>query len=151
MQVKNKLCPLKPGVPTIIVPIGVGKLHTIIPTTAAEDGCIALSFGVMGGNHQPFGQMQFLTRYLDFGMDIQEAMDAPRFMADPFTGEVEMECGVPDDIRKELIKRGHTIVDSESPVGSSQAIAIDWDQDDAGQSVLTGGSDPRKDGCAIGY
>ena len=141
---------LDPAHPNCIAP-GKRPLHTIIPAMAAKDGRIQLSFGVMGGDYQSFGQMQFLTRYLDFGMDIQQAMDAPRFMADPVTGDVEMECGVPDDIRAELTRRGHTIVDAEDPVGGSQAIAIDWDQGDAGQSVLTGGSDPRKDGCAIGY
>jgi len=72
-------------------------------------------------------------------------------MADPFTGDVEMECGVPDAIRQELTRRGHTIIDPDGPIGGSQAIAIDWNQGDEGQSVLTGGSDPRKDGCAIGY
>jgi len=125
---------------------GKRPLHTIIPAMAAKDGRIQLSFGVMGGDYQSFGQMQFLTRYMDFGMDIQEAMDAPRFMADPATGEVEMECGVPDHMRDELVRHGHTIVNPESPIGGSQAIAIDWNQ-----GVLTGGSDPRKDGCAMGY
>ncbi|NQV44387.1 MAG: gamma-glutamyltransferase, partial [Rhodospirillales bacterium] len=141
---------LDPTHPNCIAP-GKRPLHTIIPAMAAKDGRIALSFGVMGGDYQSFGQMQFLSRYLDYGMDIQEAMDAPRFMADPVTGDVEMECGVPDAIREELTRRGHIIVNSEDPIGGSQAIAIDWDQGDAGQSVLTGGSDPRKDGCAIGY
>ena len=136
---------LDPDHPNCIAP-GKRPLHTIIPAMAARDGRIALTFGVMGGDYQSFGQMQFLSRYLDFGMDIQEAMDAPRFMADPVTGDVEMEGGVPDSIRDELIARGHSISAPDGPIGGSQAIAIDWDQ-----GVLTGGSDPRKDGCAIGY
>ncbi len=136
---------LDPAHPNCIQP-GKRPLHTIIPAMAAKDGRIQLSFGVMGGDYQSFGHMQFLTRYLDFGMDIQEAMDCPRFMVEPATGEVEMECGIPDVIREELTRRGHTVIKPEDPIGGSQAIAIDWDQ-----GVLTGGSDPRKDGCAIGY
>ena len=125
---------------------GKRPLHTIIPAMASEDGRSNLCFGVMGGQYQAFGHLQFLTRYLDFGFDLQQAMDLPRFMADPFTGEVEMENAIVGDVRTELVRRGHTIVDPAAPVGGSQAIAIDWQN-----SVLTGASDPRKDGCAIGY
>lgn len=125
---------------------GKRPLHTIIPAMAAKNGKIQLSFGVMGGDYQSFGQMQFLTRYMDFGMDIQEAQDAPRFMVDPATGVVEVESGVPDDMVAALEARGHEIARPLDPIGGSQAIAIDWND-----GVLTGGSDPRKDGCAIGY
>jgi gamma-glutamyltranspeptidase/glutathione hydrolase len=79
-------------------------------------------------------------------MDIQEAMDRPRFMVDPFEGSVEMEGTVPAEIREALAQRGHRIVPPAKPIGGSQAIWIDWDQ-----GVLTGGSDPRKDGQASGY
>ena len=105
-----------------------------------------MPFGVMGGEYQSFGHMQFLSRYFEYGMDIQQAMDLPRIMVDPDTGEVEIEGSVPEKIRNELAALGHEIVTPARPIGGSQAIWIDWDQ-----GVLTGGSDPRKDGCAIGY
>jgi len=121
-------------------------LHTIIPGMVTKDDRTVMPFGVMGGQYQSMGHMQFLTGMFDYGLDIQEAMDRPRFMVQPFTGEVEMEGAVPDDIQDELKRRGHRLVAPSKPVGGSQAIWIDWDQ-----GVLTGGSDPRKDGAAIGY
>lgn len=136
---------LEPGHPNVIEG-GKRPLHTIIPGMATRDGKVQLSFGVMGGHYQAMGQTQFLTRYVDYGLDIQEAMDRPRFMPDPFDGTVEFEGAIPDDIRAELIARGHDLVAPRAPVGGSQAIAIDWEN-----GILTGGSDPRKDGCAIGY
>lgn len=121
-------------------------LHTIIPGMVSKGGRVVMPFGVMGGQYQAFGHMQFLTRFFDYGLDIQEAMDAPRFMPDPFTGEVEIESTVPAPIREGLARRGHRLVPPKKPIGGSQAIWIDWEED-----VLTAGSDPRKDGCAIGY
>jgi len=136
---------LDPASPNRIEP-GKRPLHTIIPGMVTRDGRVAMSYGVMGGQYQSMGHMQLLTRMFDFGMDIQEAMDAPRFMADPFTGEVEVEGTVPQAIRDELAARGHDIVPPRKPIGGSQAIRIDRET-----GFLTGGSDPRKDGCAIGY
>ncbi|MEO1493853.1 MAG: gamma-glutamyltransferase [Pseudomonadota bacterium] len=136
---------LDPASPNRIEP-GKRPLHTIIPAMVTKDGKTVMSYGVMGGQYQSMGHMQFLTRMFDYGMDIQEAMDAPRFMADPFTGEVEMEWTVPESIRADLAARGHRIAPSNKPVGGSQAIWIDPET-----GVRTGGSDPRKDGCAIGY
>jgi gamma-glutamyltranspeptidase/glutathione hydrolase len=125
---------------------GKRPLHTIIPGMITRNGKAVMPFGVMGGEYQAFGHMQFLSRFFDYGMDIQEAMDAPRSMVDPDSGEVEIETAVPKEIRDELSAMGHKIVDPIRPIGGSQAIWIDWDE-----GVLTGGSDPRKDGCAIGY
>ena len=125
---------------------GKRPLHTIIPGMITRDERTVMSFGVMGGQYQSMGHMQFLTAFFDYGMDIQEAMDRPRFMANPFDGSVEMEGTVPDDIRDALIARGHRIVPPPKPIGGSQAIWIDWEE-----GVLTAGSDPRKDGAAMGY
>lgn len=125
---------------------GKRPLHTIIPGMLTKKGKTIMPFGVMGGEYQAFGHMQFLTRLLDYGLDIQQAMDLPRMMVDPDTGEVEIETAVPAEIQSELAQKGHKIVSPQRPVGGSQAIWIDWEQ-----GVLTGGSDPRKDGCAIGY
>ncbi len=136
---------LDPASPNCIAG-GKRPLHTIIPGMVAKDDKVVMPFGVMGGEYQAFGHMQFLTRFFDYGLDIQEAMDCPRFMVDPFTGEVEVEDTVPDAIKDELRARGHRVALAEKPVGGSQAIWIDWEE-----GVLTGGSDPRKDGCAIGY
>ena len=125
---------------------GKRPLHTIIPGMVTEGERVVMPFGVMGGQYQSMGHMQFLTGFFDYGLDIQEAMDRPRFMVQPFSGEVEMEGTVPADIQDELKRRGHRLVKPEKPIGGSQAIWIDWKQ-----GVLTGGSDPRKDGTAIGY
>jgi len=136
---------LEPASPNRIEP-GKRPLHTIIPGMITRDGHTMMSYGVMGGQYQAMGHMQFLTRMFDYGMDIQEAMDAPRFMPDPFTGEVEIEHTVPAAIRAELAAKGHRFVPPTKPIGGSQAIWIDQ-----ATGVLTGGSDPRKDGSAIGY
>lgn len=136
---------LEPGHPNCIAP-RKRPLHTIIPGMIERDGKIVMSFGVMGGEYQAMGHLQFLTRVFDYNLDVQAAMDAPRFMVDPFTGEVEMEGAVPDAVVEELRARGHAIAPATKPIGGSQAVLIDWEN-----GVLTGGSDPRKDGCAIGY
>ncbi|MGI9501013.1 MAG: gamma-glutamyltransferase [Geminicoccaceae bacterium] len=121
-------------------------LHTIIPGMVTKNERTVMPFGVMGGQYQSMGHMQFLTALFDYGLDIQESMDRPRFMVNPFDGAVEMEGAVPADIQAELKRRGHRLVPPSKPVGGSQAIWIDWEE-----GVLTGGSDPRKDGAAIGY
>lgn len=136
---------LHPNSPNCIAP-NKRPLHTIIPGMLCKDNRVAMSFGVMGGEYQAMGHAQLLTRLLDFGMDIQEAQDAPRFMVDPFTQDVEMESGIDPLIRSELQRRGHNVVAAENPIGGSQAVSIDWSQ-----GTLAAGSDPRKDGCAIGY
>ncbi len=136
---------MEPGHPNCIAP-RKRPLHTIIPGMVEKDGKIVMSFGVMGGEYQAMGHMQFLTRVFDYGLDVQAAMDAPRFMVNPFTGEVDMESAVPEAVVNELTAKGHSISKPRKPIGGSQAVVIDWDN-----GVLTGGSDPRKDGCAIGY
>ena len=136
---------VKPGHPNCIEP-GKRPLHTIIPGMATKDGKTVMSFGVMGGEYQAFGHMQFLTRLLDYNMDIQEAQDTPRFFPDPFSDVVEVEEPIPEAIRDDLRARGHNIMQAKVPIGGSQAIMIDWKND-----LLTAGSDPRKDGCAMGY
>lgn len=125
---------------------GKRPLHTIIPGMATRADKVSMTYGVMGGEYQAMGHAQFLSRMAHFGMDIQEAQDAPRWMVDPFTGDVEIETGVPGDMLEALRKRGHAIDYAKRPIGGSQAIRIDGET-----GVLSGGSDPRKDGCAIGY
>ena len=130
--------------------------HTIIPGFVTKDGSPWLSFGVMGGDMQPQGHVQVLCNMIDFGMDVQEAGDAPRFRhfgsSEPTgqpadgAGAVTLESGVDQQTRETLEAKGHRIVDSPGGYGGYQAIRID-----AEQGVLMGGSDPRKDGAAIGY
>jgi gamma-glutamyltranspeptidase/glutathione hydrolase len=122
---------------------GKRPLHTIIPAMAYR-GDDLLSFGVMGGEYQPMGHAYVLTNWLDFGMDLQEAIDAPRFQ--PGGGVVALERPIPQDVMKALQQRGHVVGRSEQSLGGAQAIHID-----AKNGVLSAGSDPRKDGCALGY
>ena len=118
-------------------------LHTIIPAMAYR-GDDLLSFGVMGGEYQAMGHVYLLTNWLDFGLDLQEAIDAPRFL--PGGGAVALERPVPDTVLKELQRRGHVVGRTELSLGGAQAIYIDTKS-----GVLSAGSDPRKDGCALGY
>ncbi len=136
---------VNPGHPNCIEP-GKRPLHTIIPGMATKDGKTIMPFGVMGGEYQAFGHMQFLPRLLDYGMDVQEAQDMPRFFPDPFSDVVEVEEPITQEMRDALRALGHNIQPAQKPIGGSQAIFIDWDTD-----LLIAGSDPRKDGCAMGY
>jgi gamma-glutamyltranspeptidase/glutathione hydrolase len=83
---------------------------------------------------------------LDYGMDPQAAIECPRLFFEE--GAVTVEAGVPDSLRLELLRLGHKIVpaDPAEPLGGGQAIAIDWKR-----GVLIAGSEPRKDGLALGY
>jgi len=136
---------IDPGHPNCIAP-NKRPLHTIIPGMLVRDGRAQMPFGVMGGQYQAFGHMHFLTKHFDLGLDMQEAMDLPRLFPLPGSNSVEMESGFPEEVRAGLQKMGHNIVRPSKPIGGSQAIRIDWEN-----GTLTGASDPRKDGSAIGY
>ncbi len=129
--------------PNCIAP-GKRPMHTIMPGMAMKNGKPLISYGVMGGDYQPFGHAHMLTNILDYGMDPQAALDCPRvFYSD---GVVEAERGINAETRKELEAFGHNVITPDDPLGGGQAILIDWEK-----GTLTAGSDPRKDGCAIGY
>lgn len=117
-------------------------MHTIIPGMLRENGRVLMPFGVMGGAYQPCGHARFVTNLVDYGMDLQDAMDAPRSFSGPEGMEVERGYG--DPVRADLAAMGHAVMIPETPLGGSQAIRIDGD-------LLVGASDPRKDGCALGY
>ncbi len=123
-------------------------MHTIIPGMVFKDGHFLMSFGVMGGDMQPQGHTQFLVNLIDFKMNPQEALDAPRIRH--MGGmEVYLEDGIPEGTKLELHKKGHRIIKNVPPVnqvGGGQAIILD-----TAQNILLGASDRRKDGCAIGY
>jgi len=134
---------IQKGHPNCIAP-RKRPLHTIIPGLATRNGRSVMSFGVMGGQYQPTGQTHVLTNILDYGCDIQEAIDMPRGLH--YEGVYQLEDGVPAATVEGLKKLGHKTTSLVSPLGGGQAIWIDWDK-----GTLTGGSDPRKDGCALGY
>jgi gamma-glutamyltranspeptidase/glutathione hydrolase len=134
---------IEPGHPNCIAP-GKRPLHTIIPGLLTRAGRAQMPFGVMGGQYQPVGQVHVLTNMLDYGCDVQEAIDMPRGLH--YVGVYQLEDGVPADVVEGLQKLGHKTASVVSPLGGGQAIWIDWDK-----GTLTGGSDPRKDGCALGY
>ncbi|MFQ5624686.1 MAG: gamma-glutamyltransferase family protein [Paracoccaceae bacterium] len=119
-------------------------LHTIIPAMLKRAGKVIMPFGVMGGQYQPTGHVRVLTNMIDFGMHPQQAIDGPRSFAG--LEELRVERGYGADVRAELSALGHTVATTQKPLGGAQAILID---DELG--VLQGASDPRKDGCALGY
>lgn len=124
---------------------GPGKrpMHTIIPGMLKQNGRVTMPFGVMGGAYQPCGHARFVSNMVDFGLDPQAAIDAPRC----FSGAEGMvvERGYSETVRAELAAMGHEVSVAHEPIGGGQAILIGED------GVLIGASDPRKDGCALGY
>ena len=136
---------LEPGHPNCIGP-RKRPLHTIIPALASKDGAPWISFGVMGGGYQPCGHAHVLGNIIDYGMDVQQAIDMPRIFFDETTHILQVEQGISQATRAGLEARGHRLDDIVQPLGGSQAIMIDREN-----GVLIGGSDPRKDGCALGW
>jgi gamma-glutamyltranspeptidase/glutathione hydrolase len=134
---------LEPGHPNEIAP-GKRALHTNMPAMAFRNGKPWLSYGVMGGDMQPQGHAQVLLNLIDFDMDIQEAGEAPRFRH--MSRGVAFESGVDIDVLQGLIQRGQQPISRFGAYGGYQAIMIDPET-----GVLMGGSDVRKDGCAVGY
>jgi gamma-glutamyltranspeptidase/glutathione hydrolase len=132
-----------PGHPSAIAP-GKRPFHTLIPGMLVKDGRSVMPFGVMGGQYQAVGHATFLHRLLDRGMDPQQAAEAPRIFA--YQGALQVEHFVPEPIRADLARRGHAIEMLDMPIGGCQAIWIDRER-----GVLIGGSEPRKDGLALGY
>ena len=134
---------LDPDHPNCIAP-GKRPMHTIMPGMLTDGARALMAFGVVGGDFQPFGHVQFLTNLLDLGCDLQETLDLPRVFHD---GEVlKVEAGVPSQTVEKLVELGQRVVPADEPLGGGQAVWVDWDS-----GVLTGASDPRMDGCALGY
>jgi len=148
---------LKPGHPNTFEP-GKRPFHTIIPAFITKDGKPWVSFGLMGGAMQPQGHAQIVMNLVDFGMNLQEAGDAPRIHHDGSTdpagqvaqmgdgGVLNLESGFPYETVRELMKKGHRIEGAVGPYGGYQAIARDPDS-----GVYAGASESRKDGHAAGY
>ncbi len=137
---------LTPGHPDQIGP-HKRPLHTLIPAFVTKDGKPYFSFGVMGGDHQAQGHTQVLVNLIDFGMNPQEAGEAAR--VNHGANGLLLERNISDEAREGLIRRGHKVSVNSGPSGAFggfQGILLD-----PRTGVLMGGSDPRKDGLAIGW
>ncbi len=157
-QDRGELFSMDPDHANVYEP-GKRPFHTIIPAFVMQDGRPFMSFGVMGGGMQPQGHVQILTNIIDFGLNLQEAGDNPRWRhtgstqptdsADDFLrggGTVNLESGIPYSVVRELIGMGHEIGYGIGGYGGYQAIM--WDPE---RGVYTGASESRKDGHAAGY
>jgi gamma-glutamyltranspeptidase/glutathione hydrolase len=133
---------LEAGHPDRVAP-GKRPMHTLVPAMVMKGGRPWLSFGVMGGDMQPQGHVQVLANIIDFGMNVQEAGEAPRFRH--MAGGVALESAISREAREGLTARGHTVIARKGAFGGFQGILID-----PVTGVLMAGSDPRKDGLAIG-
>lgn len=118
--------------------------HTLVPAMVFKDGQPWLSFGLMGGDMQAQGHVQVLLNLIDFGMDVQRAGELPRFRH--FESGVALESAIGAEVRQALAAKGHRFATASGTFGGYQAIMIDPQT-----GALAGGSDPRKDGCALGW
>jgi gamma-glutamyltranspeptidase/glutathione hydrolase len=153
LQDRGELFDLTEGRANTYAP-GKRPFHTIIPAFVTKDGAPFISFGVMGGSMQPQGHVQVLMNMIDFGMNLQEAGDAPRFRIDDTSeptgermtdgGSVFVETGFPMETMRELTARGHTVHVGRDGFGGYQAIK-------RANGVYVGASESRKDGHAAGY
>ena len=134
---------LDEGHPNRVAP-GKRPFHTIIPALLTRNGRGVMAFGVVGKSMQPQGQVQLLLNLLLFGMDLQEAVDAPRFRH--LEGlEMAVEPGVPPRVQRELARLGHDLLPPEDIMfGGAQAVM----RLERGWAAA---SDPRRDGCAGGF
>lgn len=125
---------------------GKRPMHTIIPAMAMRHGRPAVAFGVMGGDYQPMGHAHVLSNLVDHGMDPQVALDHARLFWDEQTGVLLAEAGIAPGLRAGLERLGHAVADAPNPHGGGQVIVVD-----EANGFLVAGSDPRKDGCALGW
>lgn len=140
---RGTLFSMDEGHPNTLAP-GKRPFHTLVPAMVLKDGRPWLSFGVMGGDMQPQGHVQVLLNLIEFGMNVQEAGEAARFR---HTGaDLLLESAISPDARFGLDQRGHRPASGIGSFGGFQGILID-----SKTGVMMGGSDPRKDGLAIGW
>lgn len=157
LQDRGEMFALKEGHANTYEP-GKRPFHTIIPAFITKGGEPWLSFGVMGGDMQPQGHAEIVMNLVDFGMNLQEAGDAPRIQHEGSTspeaqakpmqdgGWIELESGFPYETVRGLMQKGHSVRFANGPYGGYQAIG--WD---AKNKAYIGASEGRKDGQAAGY
>ena len=155
LQDRGELFSLKRGQANTYEP-GKRPFHTIIPAFITKNGKPYLSFGVMGGDFQPQGHTQIVMNLVDFGMNLQEAGDAPRWdhtgtstptgIKAEGRGEIRLESGIPYETIRGLMDRKHEIGFTRGAFGGYQAIM--WDEKN---KVYRAASESRKDGQAAGY
>ena len=155
LQDRGELFSLEEGYNNTYEP-GKRPFHTIIPAFITKDGAPLMSFGVMGGDFQPQGHAQIVMNMVDYGMNVQEAGDAPRWdhsggsspVTGPSTdkGEVHVESGIPYETVRGLMGRGHKVGFARGIYGGYQAIYRD-----PKTGFYHGASESRKDGQAVGY
>jgi gamma-glutamyltranspeptidase/glutathione hydrolase len=132
-----------PRHPNCIAP-GKRPLHTLVPAMVLKDGKPFMAFGVMGAHFQPMGHVYVMSNMFEYGMDPQEALDAPRVF---FEGDTLLaEETVPEEVVAGLKRLGHRVARKETPWGGGQIVIMDREN-----GVVIGASDARKDGMAIGY
>jgi gamma-glutamyltranspeptidase/glutathione hydrolase len=135
---------------------GKRPFHTIIPAFVTKDGAPFMSYGVMGGDFQPMGHVEIIMNMIDFGMNLQEAGDAPRIShsggSSPTgrvgtdSGEIKLESGFDYEVIRQLMRMGHRVGFANGIYGGYQAIMYD-----SKNKVYYGASESRKDGQAAGY
>ncbi|MDW3197589.1 MAG: gamma-glutamyltransferase [Cytophagales bacterium] len=155
LQNRGELFSLKKGQANTYEP-GKRPFHTIIPAFITKDGKPWVSFGVMGGDFQPQGHSQIVMNLVDFGMNLQEAGDAPRWdhtgqtsptgQVETGRGRIRIESGIDYKTIRGLMDRGHAVGFGRGIYGGYQAIM--WDDEN---KVYRGASESRKDGQAAGY
>ena len=155
LQDRGELFSLEEGYNNTYEP-GKRPFHTIIPAFITKDGAPLMSFGVMGGDFQPQGHAQIVMNMVDYGMNVQEAGDAPRWdhsggsspVTGPSTdkGEIHVESGIPYETVRGLMARGHKVGFARGIYGGYQAIYRDPET-----GFYHGASESRKDGQAVGY
>ena len=134
---------MEEGHPNQVAP-GKRPFHTLIPGFVTRNGKPWMSFGVMGGSMQPQGHVQLLLNLILFGMDPQDAVDAPRFRSYDGT-RLALESPIPADVRDALTAMGHVIIDETGVAFGGAQVVIRLPRGYAGAS------DPRKDGMAAGH
>ncbi|HEX8806846.1 MAG TPA: gamma-glutamyltransferase, partial [Candidatus Aquilonibacter sp.] len=132
---------------------GKRTFHTLIPGLIMRNEKPYLAFGSMGGEGQPQSQAALATRIIDFGYDVQQAIEAPRWLMGRTWGtksrNMSLEGRIPDEVVRELKRRGQPVqmvTDWNDNMGHAHAIRVDREQ-----GFYEGGADPRGDGAATGY